>query len=228
MVELMIGRTKMTIKVYSPLWETFNAQIGALPVSRDQFLNCVLRRELPLLAEAMNGKRLSRRANRWISNGLMRLGTRAINIGLDREVAHSLNRIVKESHMVRDAFFNRLIVFLRSSDAILNYFKLPKREDGRIGKEYVDTAKPVSPLCALSEVFDDPLWYLHMATKHIHDTSLYLLPFPSPIMDGFACWIEDAAVPDTREYRRQQRELDKQRRSLTEFESKTFTLSGTR
>ena len=204
----MSERTKMTIKVYSLLWDNFNAQISSMPVSRDQFLSNILKMEIPRLAEAMNGKHLSNKANRWISSQLMRLGTKPINIGLDKDVARNLNEIVKDAHLVRDAFFNRLIAFLRSSDTLLGYFKLPKREDGKVGKDYADIAKPVSPLAALSDTFDDPLWYLHMATKEIHDTNLYLLDFPSPKMDGFACWMDDGDVPETKENRLRQRELD--------------------
>lgn len=214
----MDEKTKMTIKVYSLLWDNFNAEIGLLPVSRDQFLNAVLKIEVPLLAKAMTGRKLSRKANRWISGQLTRLGTKTINIGIDKSVAHELNKITKDHRIVRDAFFNRLIAFLRSSDVLLDYFQLPRREDGKVGKDYGNIAKPVSPLAALSDIFDDPLWYLHMATEEIHDTSLYLLDFPSPKMDGFACWIADEDVPGTKENTLRKRELVDLARSLEEFE----------
>ncbi|MSP01687.1 MAG: hypothetical protein EXR07_11660 [Acetobacteraceae bacterium] len=218
----MSERTKMTIKVYSLLWDNFDAQIELLPVSRDRFLNNVLRAEVPLLSEAMANRKLSGKANRWISGQLKRLDTKLINIGLDKDIAHDLNEIVKKSHMVRDAFFNRLIAFLRSSDALLDYFGLPKREDGKVGKDYVNIAKPVSPLATLSETFSDPLWYLHMATNEIHNTSLYLLDFPSPKMDGFACWMDDSNVPHSKVNKIRERDLAEIVRSLGEFEAETL------
>jgi hypothetical protein len=110
----------MTLRVYPLLWENFDAQIRRLPVSRDQFLNSIIRTETPLLAEAMSGKKLSPKGNRWISDRLARLKPKLINIGVDRAVADALNRVVEQSHLVRDAFFSRLIAFLRSSDALLD------------------------------------------------------------------------------------------------------------
>jgi hypothetical protein len=212
------------MKVYSVLWDNFDEQINRLPISRDQFLNRVLRMETPRLAEAMAGKKLSGKANRWISSQLTRLGTKTINIGVDKEVARDLNEVVHKSHLVRDAFFNRLIVLLRSSDKFLDQLELPKYEDGSVGKEYGKTiAKPVSPLSALGDIFEDPLWYLHMAAQEIHETSLYLLPFFSSKLDGFACWINDEMVPGTRANRHQQRELDELVRSLGEFEESAYS-----
>ena len=153
----------------------------------------------------------------------MRLGTKQVNIGLDKSIALDLNKIVKESNLVRDAFFNRLIAFLPiERPASTTYSELPKHEDGRVGKNYANIAKPVSPLAALSDTFDDPLWYLHMAAKEIHDTSLYLLSFPSPTMDGFACWIADEEVPGTKSNRLKQRQLDDLVRNLEEFELETL------
>jgi len=224
----MSERTKMTMKVYHPLWENFDAQIERLPISRDQFLNRVLRKETPRLAEAMGGKKLSREANRWISSQLARLKPKTINIGVDKDVADALNEVVKASHMVRDAFFNRLIAFLRSSDTLLDYLDLPKLEDGKVGKDFADIAKPVSPLSTLEETFDDPLWYLHMAARERHETSLSLLDFPSPKMDGFACWIDDSAIAGTRANRLRQCELDALARSLEEFELEAFTPARSR
>ncbi|HVA12896.1 MAG TPA: hypothetical protein VNF99_06585, partial [Stellaceae bacterium] len=75
----------------------------------------------------------------------------------------------------------------------------------------------------LESTFDDPLWYLHMAVEEIHDTSLYLLDFPRPKMDGFACWMDDNAVPGTKANRRWQKEVDEIARSLGDFELDAFT-----
>jgi hypothetical protein len=196
----MAPRTKMTIKIYTPLWKLFNEQIKRMPISRDHFLNMTLKAETKRLSEAMNGRRLSTRANRFISDSLMSLKTiTTVNIGLDRDVSSDLNAIVKNSHMVRDAFFNRLILFLRSSDKFLESLDLPKLENGRVGRNFGDSiAKPVSPLKALDDIFVDPLWYLHRAAEEIWHTNLYLLDFPASAWDGFSCWIDDETVPGTR------------------------------
>lgn len=223
--------TKMTFKVHKPLWERFDAQIGSLPVKRDPFLSAVIRCETPRLAKAMEGKQLSGKANRWISTQLSRLdrhgGIKAVNIGIEADVAEALKKVVADSHMVRDAFFNRLIAFLRSSDALLDFFEVPRREDGSVGRSYgSDLHKPVSPVATLEDTFADPLWYLHMAIEELHETSLYLVPFPTPKMDGFACWMDDAQVPGTRRHKKVQRELEELAQELMDFELEVFRKGG--
>jgi hypothetical protein len=215
----MSEQTKVTFKVHSLLWDRFNAQMESLPVSRDQFLNNVLKTEMHMLSEAMTGKRLSLKANRWVSGQLKLLGINTVNIGVEKQVAYDLNEIIKKHNIVRDAFFNRLIAFLRSSDTLLEYFELPKREDGHAGRRYADLARPVSPLLDLAEILNDPLNYLHLVAEGIHGANLYLLDFPSPKMDGFACWLDDADVPDSRlEKSRRQQEIDEIAKGLEEFE----------
>lgn len=216
--------TKMTFKVHAQLWESFDAQIRTLPIKRDPFLANLIRCETPRLAKAMAGKQLSGTANRWISTQLNRLRPVTVNIGIEKEVVAALKEVVVESNMVRDAFINRILAFVRSSDALLDHFGLPHREDGKVGKNYgKDILKPVSPMSSLVEVFADPLWYLHVAIQEICEDDLYLLPFPSPLMGGFACWMDDADVPGTQKHRRTQRELAEIFKDIAEFELDAFS-----
>jgi hypothetical protein len=216
--------TKMTVKVHKIMWESFENQLNRVPVKRNKFLNDVIKAEAPRLASAMAGRRLSGRANRWISSELNRLRPTTVSIDIEKSVVGVLNSIVADTHMVRDAFFNRLIAFLRSSDDLLKYFDLPRFEDGTVGKSYGKSiAKPVSPLRSLEDTFDDPLWYLHMAVEEIHQTNLYLLDFPLPKMAGFSCWLEDAQVPGTRSNQRHEREMAEITASMTEFELDAFS-----
>ncbi len=223
--------TKMTFKVHKPLWERFDEQISRMPVKRDPFLSSVLRRETPRLATAMAGKRLSGKANRWVSTQLNRLdrqgGIKPVNIGIDADVAADLKQVVTDSNMVRDAFFNRLIAFLRASDALLDFFELPRKVDGSVGSSYgSDLLMPASPLANLEDTFADPLWYLHMAAEEKHETCLYLLPFQSPDMDGFECWMDDANVPGTRHNKKARLELETLSWEENEFDLVAFGKRG--
>ncbi len=214
----------MTVKVYSVMWDSFDAQMARLPVSRDRFLSLVLRNEIPRLAEGMAGKKLTSQARGWISSQLARLGTKTVNIGVDDDVVDALKEVTESSNMVRDAFFNRMITFLRSSDTLLDRYGLPKRQDGRALRNYGGAiATPVSPISALEEIFSDPLWYLHEAVQEICETNLYLLDFPSPKLDGFACWLDNVMVPGTRSNRKHQRDLDDLFNSLENFELEAFS-----
>ncbi|MBF0354950.1 MAG: hypothetical protein HQL43_06930 [Alphaproteobacteria bacterium] len=214
--------TKMTFKVDTRRWKSFDERVNSLPIKRDPFLNNIIKREAPRLAKAMEGKKLSGTANRWISGQLARLRTTTVNIGIEKSVAEDLKLVVAESHMVRDAFFNRLIAFLMPSDKLLDYFDLPHSEDGSVGRAYVNIQKPVSPMATLVDTFDDPLWYLHMAVEEVHETNLYLLDFPSPKMDGYACWLDDARVPKTKANKQAQREMEEFSRALGVFELDAF------
>ena len=207
----------------------FNRQLKPLPIKRDAFLNGVMRAETHRLAEAMDGKRLSSKANRYISGQLARLGTTTVNIVVDKEVADSLNAIVKRSNIVRDAFINRLIAFLRSSDNLLKYLGLPlEHTPGKIGNMIlVGSVAPTSPMGALQEVFTDPLYVLHENAKDLYDgQNLYLLDLPSPRWDGLACFLEDSAVPGTKAHRQSQQEIEALVQALEGIELETLVPAG--
>jgi hypothetical protein len=214
--------TKMSFKAHEPMWTSFNDTFRKLPINRDPFLNQVLKMETPRLRQAMEGKRLSGKANRWVSTQHNRHRPTPINVGVEKTVAAELNDVIEKSNLVRDAVFNRIIAFLRSSNFLLDYFELPHTENGTVGKGYADISKPVSPISSLWDIINDPLWYLHMAVEEIHGTSLYLLPFPSPKMDGFNCWMDDEQVPETRKFKKHQKEMEEIERSIMEFESDAF------
>ena len=112
--------TKITVKLYSALAPTAVAgQLEGLFLKRDAFLNHMIRIETPRLAEEMEGFSVSPKARRYIAGELKRMGVVPINVVVDKDVAAALNDVVDHTNMVRDAFMNRLILFLRSSEAIL-------------------------------------------------------------------------------------------------------------
>jgi hypothetical protein len=220
-----MNQTKMTVKVFSGMQVAFNAQMQRLPIKRDAFLNSVIRTETSRLSQAMQGKRLSSKVNRYISGQLARLGTTTVNIVVDKDVADALNAVVRESNIVRDAFMNRLIAFLRSSDSLLKYLGLPlEHTAGKIGKWIVvDPIAPTSPMKTLEEVFSDPLYVLHESAKQLYDgMNLYLLDLPSPKWDGLACFLDDSIVPGTRAHRKNQQEMEALMQGLEDLELETL------
>lgn len=88
-----------------------------------------------------------------------------MSIEVDGEVAATLRRVVKQHNMVRDAFICRLLVFLRSTDILLNWLEVPKAAlGGRRAGGLADM--PTSPLRAMEAVRDDPLYYVR---SHVED-----------------------------------------------------------
>lgn len=228
-----MSQTKITVKIYEPLLRAFDKQIEALFIKRDAFLNSVIQGELKHLARDMEGKKLSSKANRYISGELKKLGTKQVNIVVDHSTAESLKKIVDGTtnedgtkngdgaNIVRDAFFNRLIMFLRSSPDFLKHLDLPLFINGS-EFESVINPMPTSPLQAMLEVQNDPLYYLREGAEERLKTGLYLIELP-PKLVGFTCYMDDAQVPGTEAYKQSQMEsealLDE---LLVNFETEAF------
>lgn len=215
-----MSETKMTVKVYRPLLQSFSRQVRGLHMMESAFLNSMIRQETPHLAEELAGKRMSSAARTYVARTLKRMGTRQINIVVDRETADALNKTVEDSNMVRDAFINRLIMFLRSSDFLLKYLELPEFVTGSAFKSIVEPMQ-TSPLRALEAIHADPLYYLRVAVEERHETGLYLLDMP-PQLVGFSCHLDDARVPGTERYEEAQREVEEMLRGLDDFEGVVF------
>ena len=215
----MSEMTKITVKIWEKQLLDFNMKIDGLPIKRDAFIEHILKKEIDLLAADMDGKRLSPKARKYISGELKRLGTVPVNIVVEKRTAERLDEVVRASNtnMVRDAFFNRLILFLRSSDHLLKFLDLPVHITDTAFKSLVQPM-PTGPLQAIREVFDDPLFYLRIACKERHKTGLYLTPLPCEL-NGLACYLEDSMVPGTDA----NAELQEAFNELTSFESEVFS-----
>jgi hypothetical protein len=148
------------------------------------------------------------------------VGTRKVNLQVDQSTADALNRVVKESNMVRDAFVNRLIMFLRSSKPLLKHLELPLHVDNYAFRASVPSM-PTSPLLAMEEVHADPLFYIRTAIEERYETGLYLLDLPGGLV-GFSCYLDDSSVPGTPAYEKAQ-EPPTMLISLEAFEDNVFS-----
>ena len=200
-------QTKITMKIFTPLLQRFHQQIDSVFIKRDALLNHVLKSEVEYLAKDLQGLVLTSKARKYISGELKRLGTTTINIVVDKSVATRLNSIVKQSNLVRDAFANRLFLYLLSSDLLLQWLEIPLDVSGIKAKsEYINGEIPTSPLRAVDYIFSTPFFYLRLAAQEMHDSGLYLLDLPDKFV-GYTCYMEDMYVPDTPEYKKHQEEL---------------------
>lgn len=195
-------QTKITVKLYEPLLNDFNNQVNRIFIKRDAFLNHVIKSELPHLAEDIASFRQSNKARQYIAGELKKLGTHTINVVVDKQVSDDLDKIVKNSNMVRDAFINRLVMLLRSTKA-LKFLGLPMRITEWDFKG-VDDPLPTTPLEAIEIILNDPLYYLRQVSFERHECGLYQLPLPKKFV-GFSCYLADEEVPNTEEYRKSKR-----------------------
>ena len=190
--------TKMTVKIYGPLLKNFSEQIESLCIKRDAFMNKMISTELNHLAEDMAGKKNSEPARRFIAGELKRLGLHKVNMVIDKDVVDELNEIVERHNLVRDAFINRLLMFLRSSNGLLQTLDLPLMI---VRSEFKDLYEemPTSPLRALDAVYADPMYYIRIAAEERHQKGIYALDLPST-MFGFSCYLSDDFVPGTKDH----------------------------
>ena len=200
-------QTKITMKISKPLLQKFNQQIDSVFIKRDALLNHILKTEVDHLAEELQGLVLSSKARRYISGELKRLDTKTINVTVDKAVATKLNSVVKQCNLVRDAFANRLFMYMLSSDRLLEWLELPLDVSTIHSKsEYMDGEIPTSPLRAVEFIFSDPFFYLRLAAKERLDSGIYLLDLPDSFV-GLTCYMEDKYIPGTIEYEKHQEEL---------------------
>ena len=199
--------TKITMKISTPLLHKFNQQIDTVFIKRDALLNHILKTEVDHLANELQGLALSSKARRYISGELKRLDTKTINVVVDKAVAAKLTSVVKQCNLVRDAFANRLFMFLLSSDRLLEWLEIPLDVSGIDSKsEYINGEIPTSPLRAVEFIFSDPFFYLRLAAKERLDSGLYLLDLPDTFV-GLTCYMEDKHIPGTAEYEEYQEDL---------------------
>jgi hypothetical protein len=201
-----MAKTKITVKIHEKMFQAFEKQMDALHLKRDAFLDSVIQEEVKYLADELKGKRQSPAARQYIAGELKRLGTRQVNIQVEQSTADELNRVIADGNIVRDAFINRLIMFLRSTPTVLNALGLPLAINN---SEYEDGVEPMatSPLTAMEEVHSQPLYYIREAIQERHGVGLYELLLPSQLI-GFSCYLEDSFVPGTEAYKAAQNSLD--------------------
>lgn len=192
--------TKITAKLFAPMYADFDRQIDGALLKRDAFLDRMIMLEIPHLRNDLQGKRLSSQANRYISQSLKALGgrnappLRQVSIAVRHETAEALRAVVHEHNLVRDAFLNRLITLLRSSDKLLDLLGLPSRVDWNRKGGTEDM--PTSPMRVIEETQLNPFYYLRAACQEQYGCGLNMLEF-SRELHGMFCYIPDDEVPGT-------------------------------
>jgi hypothetical protein len=210
------GETKITVKLFAPGLADLNKTLDRLCVKRDGFLNMMIETELPNLASDLKGKRNSPEARLYISRALKRVGLRQINLVVSKKVARDLNALVETHNLVRDAFMNALVLFLRSSDKLLDWLDLPRVVNGSTFSSVGDPF-PTSPLQAIESVYADPLFYIRLAVEERMECGLYELALPHAL-HGFSCYLPDILVPGTKAHKEMSHEL----LDLGAFEASAF------
>ena len=215
-----MDETKITAKFFKPMYDDFDRQLYRLMFKRDAFMDKMIEQELSALRADLAGKRLSAKANAYISGELKKLGGRKVpplhpvSIKLRKSTAQALEEIVRESNLVRDAFLNRLVMFLRSSDRLLTKLGMATAINDVPGAQTM----PTSPMKVLEEVLADPFFYLRADCRNQHGCGLYALKLPKEL-HAFSCYLADDEIPGTPAFESKQAEEEALWRELDAFEN---------
>lgn len=221
--------TKITVRLFAPMYASFDAQLSDLMLRRDAFIDRMIANEIPHLRHDLEGKKLSPKAKRYISQSLNRMGKHPLEkkcISVLHSTAAALAEAVEMHNLERDAFINWLIALLRSSDTLLARLDLPTHVSGIRGVSTEDMA--TSPLKAICQIQLDPLYYLRAACEHRHGCGLYSLELPTGL-HGLACYLPDEDVPGTPERTEKIKREKHSNALLTEledFESNLITIAS--
>jgi len=195
--------TKITVKLFQPMYEKFSRQLAAMPLLKDAFIEEMILSELRYLEQDLSGKVNSEAARRYIAGSLKRMGPKdkelePVSVKVAMSTAATLRRVVEQHNLCRDAFVNFLFACLRGEDGFLKYLGFSTRV-GKIGWQSGVEDMPTSPLKAIEVSLSDPLYYMRSECQDLYSCGLYALELP-PQMHGFACHLPDHLVPGTAEH----------------------------
>lgn len=106
--------SKITINVWRPVWSKLEKRLEAACLKRDAYIGALIDRELDHLQAEMSIAN-SESAEQFISKQLRALlqnNSTPLSIALRPEIAKKLETVCSERRIVRDAFFNRLFLFI--------------------------------------------------------------------------------------------------------------------
>lgn len=201
--------TKITVKIFKPLFDSFEKRVRKLFIKRDEFVDHLISVELDYLAEDVKNLRQSDAARRYISKTLKRMGTKTVNIVVKKETALKVKLICDEANIVRDAFVNRLLLLVIARNSFLDYVDLPANLDPAIFERYEISDIATTPFGAIEQIYNDPFYYLRIAAKTQHDMGLYMLAAEDEKLHGLACYLPDLYVPGTADYLNAQEEASR-------------------
>lgn len=194
---------KTTVNILQPLAKALNDFAEECCLRRDLFLAKLIEGELEHLAQDMNGKVVSTTAHRHIRKALKqisiegeRLELIAFPLKLKKSTISRMHKIMKDHHIVRDSFLNR-VLFL--------YFIGDK---GLSTERYHPSETKLIPAQVISDLIQDPFFDLRNRVRESQQLGLYEAPILSPKYSiGLSCYLTDAEIEGSPAHTKAQREL---------------------
>lgn len=228
-------QTKITMTVWEDLFNAFNKKLNGCFIKRDAFLNHIICKELDTLKRGLNGRKNSPAARRYVISELKRLGTKTINVVVDKEIAEKLNKIVKDHNVARDAFINRLLLLLTFPDkALAKVFSIDLNPYATEVHGADLEMRPKGFGEALPNLFNDPNSFVQEELElnasdyddlegNIYTTKLKKIDIKGidergQYLIGLSCYLDDSDVPGTEAWKKQQEKLKQDLKDLEDLD----------
>jgi hypothetical protein len=201
---------KISVQIWRPALEQFTKRMEAACLRRDLYLNRVLENELDQLDSEVPIPNTPL-ARDFIAKRLDTLDRKLVSLALDPKLVARLNDICARKRIVRDSFFNRLLLLLAASPKMIDrlYFMYDEddgawrrrvieayRHDGAFYRELLNPLEPNT----------DPLWPLRAAHE----------------LENEKVTTEDWTVPETGQVARITRSLAGEPHPLTTIYTQVF------
>lgn len=195
---------KIAIKIWAPTAEKMEKRFEALFLRRDAFLNYVLRIEISRLKECQNEQNLPE-VYQYIQHELNQLDRKTVAFSFDEELITEIELICKEKNIVRDAFYNRVLLLLVAShEQVRRLLGLNEGWDEQFKAWLIDkTGLYLNPeFYPLTENHTDPFFFLHDYLQEFDDdTNIYskvfgIKQFKNTNLAGLNCFLPSLAIPE--------------------------------
>jgi hypothetical protein len=155
---------KISVKIWDPILEKLNQKFDAACLRRDAYLNKILTAEISNLDQEVSIQN-SEESQKYIADCLNNMKDRTlVSLALEPKLISDLNLICKRKNIVRDAFFNRLFLFLAAKQSFIDSFFFPTIPDGWKGMVLKDLEQTYGNYWS-DELYpmsfqEDPFWAL--------------------------------------------------------------------
>lgn len=105
---------KISVKIWQPILKKLDQRLDDACLRRDAYLSKVLEHEIPLLDTEVS-LRNSPAAQTYVATSLDRLPRKPVSLALRPDLVERLNDVCRSKRIVRDAFFNRLLLLLAAT-----------------------------------------------------------------------------------------------------------------
>lgn len=198
---------RTTFKIWTPLAKSLEEKMEQAFLRRDSFLNNLLSQELDVLIQeckSSNSPEVAAYIQKMLK-GMKDLTT--VSISLHPALIEKLNHTCTSKNIIRDAFINRVILYLVASPPLINHIFFD--DDGwrkRVLKEsyhFIDEIEIFEPIYVPKQPFENlRTALLSEGLDRNFYTRTFYEGFPSQKtnLSGFNCLMSDVEVPDSEAY----------------------------